>query len=114
MQVSMKKSDMVEKCITACLDCYRVCAETSAQCLKMGGDHAEAKHMTIMNACADACVMSADYILRDVEFKNQMCGMCAEICDECAESCEKFDDKFLKDCAQTCRKCAESCSQMAK
>jgi hypothetical protein len=112
MQMGMSKSEVAQKCITDCLDCYRTCAETTAQCLKMGGEHAEAKHITVMNACADACVMSADYMLRDVEFQNEMCNLCSQICDSCAQSCEKFSDDFMKRCAQTCRKCAESCRNM--
>lgn len=114
MQMSMPKSEAVRKCIDDCLYCYRVCAESTAQCLKMSGEHAEAKHITIMNACADACVMAADYMLRDVEFNPQMCRLCAEICDACAESCEQFDDDFMKECAETCRRCAESCRKMAR
>jgi len=112
VQTIMPKSDVVQKCITNCLDCYRTCAETTAQCLKMGGEHVEAKHITVMNACADACVLSADYMLRDFEFQNQMCNLCSQVCDSCAQSCEKFGDDFMKRCAQTCRKCAESCRNM--
>lgn len=33
----------------------------------MSGDHAGAKHISIMNVCADACIISADYLLRDVD-----------------------------------------------
>jgi hypothetical protein len=114
MEMSTEKSDMVEKCIDDCLDCYCVCAETTSHCLKMGGDHAEAKHITLMNACADACKMSADYMLRDVEYQKQMCAMCAQICDSCAQSCDKFSDDFMKKCADTCRRCAESCRKMSQ
>lgn len=114
MQMSMKKSDIIEKCVSDCLGCYRVCTETSSHCLKMGGDHAEAKHITLMNACGDACILSANYMLRDVEFQKQMCTMCAQICDSCAESCEKFSEDFMKKCAETCRRCADSCTNMAQ
>jgi hypothetical protein len=114
MQMSMNKSETVEKCIDDCLDCYRVCAQTTAKCLKLGGEHAEAKHITLMNACVDACGVSADYMLRDVEFQHQMCNFCAQVCDSCAESCEKFEEDFMEKCAETCRTCAESCRNMIK
>ncbi len=113
MQMVMNRSEIMTQCIDDCMKCYRTCAETMAQCLSMGGEHAEAKHITILDDCAKACNISADYMLRNSNLDTHMCSLCAQACENCAESCEKFEEDFMKQCAQTCRKCADSCNKMA-
>jgi hypothetical protein len=113
-QMKMERSPQVQKCIEDCLTCYRVCSETTAHCLQMGGKHVEASHQTLMNDCTKACALSADYMLRNSEFDLVACSVCAQVCDSCAASCDQFDEEFMKNCAQTCRECAESCRNMAK
>lgn len=110
----MQRNSTVERCIEDCRDCHGVCVETIAHCLRMGGKHAEAKHITLMQDCADVCTLSEDAMLRSSEFMNRICGLCADTCVSCAESCEAFpDDEAMAACAERCRTCADSCRQMA-
>lgn len=104
----------MKECIDNCTECHRVCLETLAYCLKKGGAHAEATHILTLIDCADACTLSADFMLRGSTLHSRSCALCAEACERCAASCEKFaNDARMKACADICRRCAKSCHEMA-
>ena len=107
-------SPSMQECIQNCSDCHRICVETVAYCLQMGGKHAEPAHIRTLLDCAEICQTSANFMLRGSEFHTQTCGVCAELCQACAESCATMgDDAQMQRCADICRRCAESCRQMA-
>jgi hypothetical protein len=106
--------DEVRECLRDSLDCYQTCTETTAKCLRMGGKHAEHKHLNLLMDCARICNINADFMLRNSTYYPQTCGITADICDECADACDRFDDDFMKECASVCRRCAESCREMAR
>ena len=96
------------------LDCARTCTETIAHCLTLGGEHAAADHIGLLQTCADICGTCANAMLRHVESHPAICAACAEICRRCAASCEQLgDDEAMKRCAEACRRCAESCTKTA-
>lgn len=104
----------MKQCIENCLDCHRICEKTTAYCSQMGGPHAEPTHLRLLRDCAQICITSADFMLRESDAHPQVCGVCAEVCARCAKSCEQFgNDAQMKECAEMCRRCAESCQQMA-
>jgi hypothetical protein len=104
----------MQRCISDCLDCYRVCTETVTYCLKKGGRHAEASHIALLNDCADICATSAEFMMRQSDLHARACQLCAEACTRCAQDCERFgDDAQMRRCAEICRRCAESCRQMS-
>ena len=111
----MQMTKEMEQCIENCLECHRICEETAAHCLQMGGKHAEASHIRLLRDCAQICLTSADFMSRHSEFHTDTCRVCAEICRRCAEDCERIgaDDEMMKECADMCRRCAESCTAMA-
>ncbi len=113
-QMIMNRSEIEQKCIDDCMNCYRVCEESIAMCLSIGGEHAEDRHITTMDDCAKLCAISADFMLRNSDLDTHMCSLCAQACDNCAESCAKFDDDFMKKCADICKQCAESCRSMER
>lgn len=102
-------------CIQACLECHRVCVQTVAYCLPMGGKHAEAPHVRLLLDCAQVCITSADFMLRGSDLHARTCAVCAEVCDRCAQACERVDpnDATMKACGDTCRRCAEVCRAMS-
>lgn len=106
-------TNAMQKCIDACLACYRTCIATSAHCLQKGGEHVEAQHFKLMVDCAEICQVSADFMLRGSDYAKQLGALCAEICEACAKDCERFKDEEMKRCAETCRYCAASCREMA-
>jgi hypothetical protein len=115
-------TDIMQACISNCIACHRICIETLAHCLQMGGAHAETGHIQLLLDCAAICQLSEDFMLRTSEFHAQVCGVCAEVCERCAESCHAIRgtdtadgnaDALMLSCAEVCERCAESCRQMA-
>jgi hypothetical protein len=101
-------------CIAACRECAAVCTETIRHCLQMGGPHAHADHITLMQTCAEVCAVSANAMARGTLGHKAICAACAEICRRCAESCEALgNDESMRRCAEACRRCEQSCRAMA-
>lgn len=105
----------MQACIDNCQECHAVCIDTISHCLEMGGEHASAEHIRLLQDCVQICMASTDFMLRQSEYHADVCGVCADICDACATQCESMADgsDFMQECADICRKCAESCRQMA-
>ena len=107
-------SQDIERCITQCVNCHRICLAKIQHCLEMGGKHASAPHIRLLLDCAEICQTSANFMLRGSNFHTSTCTVCAEVCTRCAESCEELGDgEQMRACAEACRSCAESCRQMA-
>jgi hypothetical protein len=106
----------MRNCISNCLDCHASWEETMAHCLTMGGEHASAEHQRILADCAQACMTSADFMLRMSDYHPQHCGTCAEICRACADNCERLGgrDETMRKCAEACRRCGQSCRKMSR
>ncbi|CAN5706634.1 four-helix bundle copper-binding protein [soil metagenome] len=105
----------MRECIANCTECHTICVETANHCLQMGGEHADASHIRELLDCAQACAISADFMLRGSQLHAGTCGVCADACERCAESCELIggNDELMQRCAEICRRCAESCRRMA-
>jgi hypothetical protein len=108
-------SDVMQRCIQDCLDCYRSCLETISHCLELGGRHADKTHISLLQDCAQICESTAASMFRLSGLHHQLVAVCAEACDRCAESCEQIadGDRTMLECAEISRRCAESCRQMA-
>ena len=110
----MHQSQEMQQCIQNCTDCHRICLETTAHCLQLGGQHAEAMHITMLQDCAEICQTSANFMIRGSQLHGITCRACAEICERCAADCARFgDDQMMQQCAEMCRRCADSCRRMA-
>ena len=103
----------MQRCIQECLNCYGACLSTARHCLEMGGQHAAAKHVTLLLDCAEICQAAAAFLLRHSERHARACAFCAEVCRACEESCRGFHDDAMRETAEACRRCAESCERMA-
>jgi hypothetical protein len=105
----------MEECITNCLDCHSVCLQTIPHCLGMGGEHADPRHIRVLQDCSQICITSADFMLRNSPLHPMICRICGGICKICAEDCERLaEDEQMLLCVETCRRCAESCAEMAE
>jgi hypothetical protein len=86
---------------------------TIKHCLKNGGDHVTAKHLTLLMDCEGICHLREDFLLRGSHHHHAICKACEELCEECAKSCDTFKgDQPMAACAQACRRCAEVCRMM--
>jgi hypothetical protein len=107
-------SSELQQCITNCMTCSAVCEQTLQYCIKQGGKHAEAQHVSLLRDCVDICELSAHFMLRGSQRHATTCRACAEICAACATACDAMgDDAVMKQCAEVCRTCAASCRNMA-
>lgn len=113
--MSHERNQEMDNCIENCQNCHEVCLETISHCLEMGGEHASAKHIKLLQDCVQICQTSADFMIRGSDYHAQICGACADVCQICADECERMADgsNFMQRCADACRKCAESCRKMA-
>ncbi len=112
---TQQMNDTLTQCIQDCMDCHRACITTMTHCLGRGGDHAAPVHIRALTDCAEICLLSAHYMLRDSHFHHHTCAVCALVCAACGDSCENLSDgdRWMDDCAKLCWHCAESCQQMA-
>jgi hypothetical protein len=107
-------SPEVEACIRACQECHDVCLTTINHCLQMGGKHAAPDHIKVLMDCVASCSVSVDMMLRQSDFDEATCRVCADICTRCADDCDRMaDDPLMKRCADVCRRCAEACRRMS-
>lgn len=100
----------MDECIHHCEAAHDICLHEIHDCLKKGGEHANAEHIGLMMDCAAICDATEDAMLRHSSVHAAFCQACATVCEACAASCEKMGDT---DCAEACRACAKSCQQMA-
>ncbi len=115
MPTVMSKMDpAMKEAVVHAIACESSCLESINYCMHKGEKHAEASHLGLLLDCARACGISADYMLRESPFHSEMCGTCADVCEDCAKSCGQFkNDEQMKDCEEKCRACAASCRRMA-
>ncbi len=108
-------SSAMQQCIQNCKDCHAICVQTVTYCLQQGGQHAQASHIQSLLDCAQACLTSEDFMLRNSPLHPKACGLCADACNRCAQSFEQIgaNDAQMQACASMCRRCAQSCQQMA-
>jgi len=78
----------------------------------LGGDHAQASLLRLLEDCAQIYQTNADFMLRRSKRYAKTCDVCAEVCQECARECERFTDQPMRQCAEVCRCCADSCREM--
>ena len=91
-------------------DAQEACLHCVQHCLRVGGVHAEARHIRTLLDCAELCQTTAAFLMRESDFHPRLCVVTAEICDNAAVSCEKIkDDEEMRATAQVCRRAAESC-----
>ncbi len=111
----MHVSSEMKDCIQNCLDCYQSCTQMIRHCLTLGGVHAAPDHISMLQSCATICSTSAQFMLLESSYHEEICGACARICASCAKECREIgkDDKTMLECAEICERCADSCREMS-
>lgn len=74
---------MMARCIQLDMECSAICY-TAAQLMSIGSSKAE-----------------------------EICRICAKICDECGNECGQHQTEHCQECAEICHHCAEECRKMA-
>lgn len=102
-----------ESCIDACETCAVECEHCATACLQEPDAAARSRCIMLLRDCADICALATRWMARGSNYANEICGLCARICDACAAECARFKDEHCQRCADACRKCAQECRTMA-
>jgi hypothetical protein len=100
--------DWMQKCLT----CWKMCEEFIAWCIENN------KYVSILNTCRDASEMCSQCIKFEAQhspFFQNLCEVCAEICELCVAEMDKFKDKndILIQTNNSCSVFADACREVA-
>lgn len=99
-----------QKCIAACLRCVESCS----QCCGSASDESKALRAACMRFdCAQICRLAIELMNRDSEFVEEVCGVCAAICEACSQEHARDANEHCQQCAELCRRCASECRAIA-
>jgi hypothetical protein len=107
--ITMSHNQEYQKCIDACLRCVSVCNHTASACLSEDSVKMLTRCIQLNLECAAICSAAAQVMCLNGRYAEQLCRMCAEICQACGDECAKHSSQHCQDCAAACYKCAEEC-----
>ncbi len=103
-------TDTRKNAIDACHGCHQACLETLAyHGHETGGRQLSHQHIKRLMACIELCQTTANMLVIRAPLVEQLCEICAHVCEQCATSCRAIDLKSMKDCASACDHCASAC-----
>lgn len=102
-----------ESCLEACVRCAQECEHCAEACLSERDVAKMADCIRLDNDCAEICWTAAAYMSRGSQFSQEICRICADICEACGKECRKHKMDYCQRCADECERCAEECRQMA-
>ena len=100
--------DWMQKCLT----CWKMCEELIAWSIQTG------KYISSINACRDAAEMCSQCIKFEAQrspFFQQLCEVCAEICERCAVEIQEFknENEVFPLTLDSCKVFAAACREVA-
>lgn len=109
----MKGYHDYKKCIEACLRCAAICNHCASSCTQEEDVTMMARCIRLDMECAALCYAAAQLMSLGSGKANQLCKLCADMCDECGAECSKHDNEHCQECAQMCKQCADECRAMS-
>lgn len=103
-----------QSCIEACVRCAQACEHCANACLDEHDVEKMADCIRSDRDCAAICWLAAGYMSRGSQFIEDVCRLCAEICETCAAECRKHEHEHCQECADACERCAEECRKMVE
>ncbi|MEP6927574.1 MAG: hypothetical protein ABI834_08055 [Ginsengibacter sp.] len=96
-----------------CLNSWKTCEELISWNIQNG------KYLNTINACRDVAEMCSQCIKFEAQrspFFQQLCEVCAEICEGCAVELEKFESEngIFMETINSCRTFASACREVAE
>lgn len=101
-----------EACINACTECAAACDHCATACLAESHVKEMAECIRLDIDCAQICWIAAAYMSRGSSFANELCELCADVCEACGAECRKHDAEHCQECADACDRCAKECRGM--
>lgn len=102
-----------QACIDACNACASACDHCATACLQEPGVAAMARCIALDMDCAALCRLAAGFMARGSHHAQEVCRLCADLCEACGTECGRHSHDHCQDCAQACQRCAEECRRMA-
>ena len=102
-----------QSCIEACIRCAQECEHCASTCLREADVKKMAECIRLDDDCGSICWSAAAFMSRGSQFAEEICRVCAEICDACGAECRKHKVDHCQTCAEACERCAEECRRMA-
>lgn len=101
-------------CIDACLQCAAICNHCASSCLQEEDVKMMARCIQLDMECAAICYAAAQVMSMGGEKTEQLCRLCADICQACGDECNRHQHMVhCRECAEACYRCAEECRRMA-
>jgi hypothetical protein len=102
-----------QSCIEACLKCAAICNHCASSCTKEEDVKMMARCIQLDMECAAICYAAAQLMSLGSNKSEEICGICAKICEECGNECRKHKADHCQECADACHQCAEECRSMS-
>jgi len=101
-----------KSCIDACLKCASICNHCAISCTQEDDVKMMARCIELDMQCAAICYSAAQLMSMGSPFAQDICRICADICQQCGEECSNHHTQHCKECADACKACAEECRRM--
>lgn len=103
-------TDKHKQAIESCHTCHITCQEMLAyHGDETGGRQLSSQHIKRLMACIEICQTTANLLAIRAPLSEQLCEICAHICEQCATSCAAIENKAMHKCADICRDCSRAC-----
>ncbi|MGN6546412.1 MAG: four-helix bundle copper-binding protein [Aureliella sp.] len=102
-----------QSCIQACIECAQACEHCATACLSERDVAKMAPCIRLDRDCAGMCWQAAAFMSRDSQFAQELCRVCADVCEACGAECRKHKMDHCQRCADACERCAEECRRMS-
>lgn len=101
-----------EDCMQACWSCVSACNEVYDACLKEENVTEMGDCIRVTIECAQSCAYAAEAISRHSMFSEEICALCAVVCEACGSECQKYEEDPYKKCSTAALACAKQCRQV--
>jgi len=101
-----------QSCMEACQACAVACDTCIAGCLHEQDVKMMAACIKLDLDCSKICTLAVGFMATNSPYAQQVCELCAIICEACAAECAKHHNDHCQACAAACKKCAEACRSM--
>ncbi len=109
----MKNYHDYQACIEACLKCAALCNHCASACTQEEDVKMMASCIQLDMECAAACYAAAQLMSLGSSKAQDICRLCAALCEACSNECGKHETAHCRECAEACKECAEECHKMA-
>ncbi len=95
--------------INLCNECASNCDDCIKNCLDVKDSQKLSTCIELCLYASELCRLAAKFMAMGDLYVDQICNLCAEICEQCGNECAKHPHDHSQRCAAVCKECAEAC-----